>query len=413
MDFTDLLNELMLERGIGICALARRVPCDKGLISKLANGRQSPSQRIAERLDEVLAADGRLAELGVARPCLSRDDGDVDRRAFLGLGLGGGAALAVEAERLRQRLDTTLDAPTTSTDVDELERTAWGYACEVCYVPPEQIVSDILVDLHEANNRLNDCPDHLRPRLMRVCGEFAAMAAVVLHQLGDLGSAHRYWRTAVRAADQSGDPDLQSLLRGRRAFWALRDQRPMSVVLELADEAAAAAGERPCAGLAYGYSVRASALARLGRQAEAQDAVGVLSDVFARLPGTTTSDRVTQWGWSERRILCTRSEVYSLAGSKREAFAAQDAVPALCPPRSYQDAAQVELHRATCLIVTGDPSEGARHAVRILQGLPAAHRNDVTVRRAGALALSRVPDRARQMPDVVAARELLALSPSR
>jgi hypothetical protein len=413
MDFTTLLNELMLERGVGICALARRVPCDKGLISKLANGRQRPSQRIAERLDEVLAADGRLAELGVARPHLPGDDGDVDRRAFLGLGLGGSAALAVEAERLRQRLDATLDAPATSIDVDEWEREAWDYSCKVCYVSPERIVSDILVDLHEVNHRLTDCPDRLRPRLMRVCGEFAAMAAVVLHQLGDIGSSRRYWRTAVRAADQTGDPGFRSLLRGRRTMWAFADQRPMSAILGLADEAVAAAGGRSCPGLAYGYASRARVLARLGRHAEARGTLGDLSDVFARLPASVTADRVSQWGWSERRLRCTQSEVYSLAGSKREAFDAQDAVPALSPPCSYQDPARVELHRATCLIVTGDPGEGARHAVRILKALPDAHRHDVTVRQAGALALSRVPERARQMPDVVAARELLAVSPSR
>jgi hypothetical protein len=385
-----------------------------GPAATFAAGRPSPSQRMPERLDsEVLAAGGRLAHPANTDPHAPGDDEDVDRRAFLGLGLGGSAALAVEAERLRLRLDATLAAPATSIDVDEWERTAWDYACTVNYVPPERIASDILVDLHEVSNRLTDCPDRLRPRLMRVCGQFAAMAAVVLLQLGDPGSARRYWRTAIRAADQSGDPDLRSLLRGRRAHWAARDERSMSIVLDLADETVAAAGERPCAGLAYGHSVRAMALARLGRHAEAQDALGDLSDVFARLPESATADRVSQWGWSQRRLLLARSTVYSLAGAEREASAAQDAVPALCPPFSYQDPATVELDRATCLIVTGDPGEGARHVVRILQPLPAVHRRDVDIRTAAQLALSRIPDRAHRMPDVVAARELLALPAGR
>ena len=388
-------------------------PRSRGLTSEFVTGRQHPPQRLTERLDEVLVPDGRLADLAVARPHLPGDDGDVDRRSFLGLGLGGSAALAVEAERLRLRLDAALHAPATSSDVDEWEHAAWDYACIVNYVPPEQIASDILMDLHEINNRLIDCPERLRPRLMRVCGQFAAMTAVVLLGVGDPGSARRYWRTAIRAADQSGDPDLRSLLRGRRAFWAAKDERSMNAVLVLADEAVAAAAGRPCAGLAYGYVVRARALARLGRHAEAQDALEDLSDVFARLPESTTRDRVSQWGWSERRLRGAQSEVYSLAGAEREAFDAQDAVHGLCPPFSYQDPAQVELHRATCLIVKGDPGEGARHAVRILQALPEVHRRDVVVRGAAELALSRVPDQAHRMPDVVAARELLALPADR
>jgi hypothetical protein len=410
MDFAEVLSALMAERGIGICALARRVPCDKGLISKIASGRQRPSQRIAGRLDEILAADGRLADLAIARACSSGDDGDVDRRAFLGLGLGSSAVLAVQAERLRLRVDAALDASATSVDVTEWEHAAWDYASKVGYMPPEQIISDILVDLNEVNSRLTDCPDSLRSRLVRVCSQFTALAAVVFHQLGDPASARRYWRTAVRAADQSGDIDLRSLLRSRRAVWALYDQCPMTAVLELADDAIAVAGGRACAGVADGYAARSRALAHLGRHDEAHQAFAELCGVFTRLPTSTTADRVSQWGWSEKRLRCVQSEVYSLAGSQRQAFDAQDAMPALCPPSAYQSPAQVELHRATCLIVKGDPGEGARHVVRILRALPDAHRRDFIVRHTGSLALSRVPDRARQMPDVLAARELLAVS---
>src|ERR1700761_5317585 len=65
MEFGTLLSDLMTERGLGVRALARRVPCDPALISRLASGRQQPSSQIARRLDEILAADGELSDLAL------------------------------------------------------------------------------------------------------------------------------------------------------------------------------------------------------------------------------------------------------------------------------------------------------------------------------------------------------------
>jgi hypothetical protein len=359
MDFAVALTDLMTERGIGVRALARRIPCDPGLVSKLASGKQAPSRKIAARLDDTLQADGRLTALADVRAESVPDDEDVNRRTFLGLGLSGTVALAAQAERLRVRLDTALDAPASSADAEEWEHAAWDYAIQVGHTPPGLIISDLLTDLQEAQSRLADCTASLRPRLTRVCGQFAALAAIALLGVGDPGSARRYWRTAIRAADQSGDHHLQALLRGRHP--------------------------------------------------EARDALHDLDDVFTQLPKPTVSDRMSQWGWAETRLHWVHSDVYSLAGLQHEAAAAQQAALALFPTSAYQAPAQVELHRSTCLIVTGDPAEGARHAMRTLQVLPADCHRDVLVRHTAALALSKIPPRARRLPDVLQARELLAL----
>src|SRR6266567_2064936 len=62
-EFTDELQRLMSEHGIGVRELARQVPCNPGHISQLRNGQKRPSAQIAKRLDEVLGAGGRLAAL--------------------------------------------------------------------------------------------------------------------------------------------------------------------------------------------------------------------------------------------------------------------------------------------------------------------------------------------------------------
>ena len=59
-DFSQTLRTLMAEHGIGVRALARQVPCDHALVSRLSSGQRPPSAAMARRLDEILGADGRL-----------------------------------------------------------------------------------------------------------------------------------------------------------------------------------------------------------------------------------------------------------------------------------------------------------------------------------------------------------------
>jgi Helix-turn-helix domain len=65
-DFAERLAAFMAERGLGVRALARHVPCDPALISRAVNGKQPLSPQIARRLDDVLGAGGELADLAAA-----------------------------------------------------------------------------------------------------------------------------------------------------------------------------------------------------------------------------------------------------------------------------------------------------------------------------------------------------------
>jgi tetratricopeptide (TPR) repeat protein len=157
--------------------------------------------------------------------------------------------------------------------------------------------------------------------------------------------------------------------------------------------------------------MRAQALALLGRHGEARRALGDLDEAFAHLPESTVADCVSEWGWSEQRLRHVQSWVHSHAGRLDEAAAAQDAALALYPASAYRGPAQVQLHRAMCLVAAGDPSEGARHTVHTLQALPPHCRDNAVIRRTAVLVLGAVPERARALPAVAEARELLALPP--
>lgn len=61
--FGEKLRQLMTERSTSQRALAKLVPCNDGYLSRVANDLMMPSEEMAARLDEVLAADGTLAAL--------------------------------------------------------------------------------------------------------------------------------------------------------------------------------------------------------------------------------------------------------------------------------------------------------------------------------------------------------------
>jgi DNA-binding XRE family transcriptional regulator len=362
----------------------------------------------AEELEELLSDRHEV----LPWPSADEED-DVNRRALLKL-LGGVALVAPFAghlEHLRRGLDAALGAPTSAADIEEWEHTASRYASEVGYLPPAQVFPALMADLAEVQAKLVRAPDALRPRMAHVCGQLSALMAITLVDNGDPGGARRYWRTAVRAADELCDATLRSHVRARRAVYALYEPPSALPALTLADEAIGVGKGAPCAGVADGYSIRAQALALLGRHDEARRALGDLDEVFARLPKSTVVDRLSEWGWSEQRLRHTQSWVHSHAGRLDEAVAAQDAALALYPASSGMAPAQVQLHRAMCIVAAGDPGEGARHTVRTLRALPGHFRDNAVIRRTAALALGAVPERARTLPAVAEARELLALPP--
>jgi tetratricopeptide (TPR) repeat protein len=340
------------------------------------------------------------------------DEGDVERREFFKVlaGMAATAPVIGEINRPRREFEEVLNAPTSSYDVGEWERVASEYASEVGRVPPIRVIPDLLADLEEAQLRLKSSPDNLRLPMTRVCAQLSALTAIALMNIGDFKNAGRYWRTATRAADQADDRDLRTLIRGRRAVFALYDGRSsLTSILALAGDAISIGDGTPSAGLASGYAARAQTLALLGQHQESALAVHQLADVFSHIPDQTASDRISQWGWSEQRLRHVESYVYSYAGRFNDAAKAQETALALYPKDGYQGRTQVELYKSICIIRGGDPTEGARHAVRTFQALPSSYQNDAVVRRTATLMLKSVPDDAAGLSAISEARELLAL----
>jgi hypothetical protein len=338
---------------------------------------------------------------------------DVRRRALLAM-LAAAAAtgpFAQEGERRRMELLAAVDADVTERDADAWERVAFDYAHEVGRVPDVQVLPELLTDIEELHTLIGRSRDPIRKRLIHSAAHLAAFTAMVYIGLGHSRNARRWWRSAARAADESGDEVAASLMRGKQAIFSLYEDRSPLAVIDTAEEAIAVGRNVPCPGVASGYAAKAQALARLERSGEARETLEDLQSLFEGLPDAVVSDRSSQWGWSAQRLHHVASYVHTHAGDVPRAGAAQDQALALYPVGSYRGRTQVELHRAGCLIRAGDVDEGAQHTVQVLERIPSEFRSDLLVRRTALHSLSLAPPSATARPPVRDAYELLALPP--
>jgi hypothetical protein len=368
------------------------------------------SEAIALGTEDVGQALVRLALAGWARGD-AWDVDEMERRELLrmlgGLGLAAPLAGGGHAERVRRSMDSALNAPTTAADVAEWERVVHDYGLQNGRVAPAELLPELLTDLDEALLRLDGAPAAVRAPMARACAYLSAFTANNLVNAGDAGSARRYWRTALRAVDQSGDRPSRALLYATRARFALSEPASSpAVTLAYADEAIGIAGSTPCAGGAQGHGARALALAYLGDRGESVSAVEDLTDVSARLPESAAR---APFGFGEQSLFFYQSRVYAYAGRGTDASRAQEAGVSLVSRDAPLPLADFSLNNAVGLIRQGDPSEGARHVVRTVQALPAGYRQSALIRQAATRALELVPAGAAGVPAVAEARELLAL----
>jgi transcriptional regulator with XRE-family HTH domain len=95
-DFGGELRRLISERGLSLNETARRVPCDRGYLSKVARGCKRPSAELKARLDDVLGAGGALASLD-AEPDQVDDLGLIELARRAGSSDVGGQAVELLA----------------------------------------------------------------------------------------------------------------------------------------------------------------------------------------------------------------------------------------------------------------------------------------------------------------------------
>lgn len=402
--FGQTLRQLRIEARLSQQRLAGQVPVSQATLSRYESGSQAPDGAVAARLDELLNTGGTLGRL-VAD---AREVEDMRRRALLGA-LGGVALSGAEGvlEPVRRQLDTALVGPITDDDVVEWERAADLYSRQAGRLPAERVIPELLIDLVDVRRHLETVSDAVRPRLLRVCALLSGLAATSLVGAGHWAEAERYWRTAQRAARLSGDREVARLVASKRGVLSLyMPAGNPAVVLSIIDEAIGWGEGRITAGSVNALAARAQGLALVGDSAGARATLAEVETTFEQLDDQYT-ERWTCWGWPESRLHHVRSFVYSHGGNVREAVAAQDVALAAYERPLSPGAVQVQMHRARSIITSGDPSQGVRHIVTMLEQIEPSFRHGY-VGTSAEFALHALPENARRLPTVRQARELIS-----
>ncbi|RBQ11624.1 hypothetical protein DP939_45055 [Spongiactinospora rosea] len=336
-------------------------------------------------------------------------DDDMERRRLMRdaatatVGAAIAPVLATLTDAWQQSAPAISGATVSQAMLDDWEEAADVHMTRAFVEPPAVILAALAVDFAGMAPHLKQRqPEGVHRGLAHAAARHSALIAGKWFDLGNRREARRWWATTRTLAGKSGDNLLAAwLMTWESAYRWHDDSDDLSVVLDLTQEARRLAGERPSAPLVAAMCSKAWGLTRLGRHAEAVEAIQQAADVFGRLPSQVAG---VDPGWAGRGMWFDLSLVYTLAGRKQQAESAQDAATAAFPA-GHRTLTQLALHRAALQART-DPEQGALEASRIVDRLP-VERRDTRILSAARITLAVLPEDARKSP---AARELRELT---
>jgi hypothetical protein len=205
MDFAGQLAALMSERGLGVRALARRVPCDAALISRLASGKQQPSTVMARLLDDLLGAGGELAG-AQRREITTRVSGVLDDEIA-----------AIELARRAAASDVG------ESTVSQLEQAA-DMAVAYPGAPPGELLARVRAHLDYTESLLAGRKTLAEHHRLLVTGAWLSLlAATCLIDLRRFPAASAHLRTAAHLARETGHAEIAAWCLETRAWQLLTD----------------------------------------------------------------------------------------------------------------------------------------------------------------------------------------------
>lgn len=391
--FGKLLRQHRESAGLSLRQLGAIIHFQYSHISQVERGNRRPTDALATACDQALDADGALIE---AYRTGRSDATDLHRRTMLRAMTALAAAPAVAPlaglEALRHGLG---DAATP--DHDEWEQIVADYGHGYYRQPRPALMAQLSADLTVLQHQIAADDGARRPGLLRAAARLSVIVALSLVASGHVIMGRRWWQTAHRVADESGDTDTQVLVRAWDVVNGCYDGRSPSTVIALSDDALPLLGRQATSAACGLLAGRAQALSLVGRHAEAVTTVRQLADLAQRLPATIVRDVESLWGWPEHRVHHTESWVYTYAGRLADAEIAQDLALGLYPASQARLRAQVQLHQAAGLIRGGHIADGLRHAADTLDALP-AHLHSHSLRSVAVRVTESVPTVERSSP---------------
>lgn len=306
----------------------------------------------------------------------------MDRREFVVATAAVGAGTLPSLADMRTRIDLTVTC-STAADIahvrEALERHGAGYQGRqpllmLRQMRPELALLDgLLARPHRARDRLE---------LARLTAGLYGLVAIVQHDRGANGAAHRWFAMAQSAARQAGDRRALAWLLARQAMVPLNFGSAATAV-GLARQARRQAGNAPSAASALAAAVSARAFAALGDVEAATRAVLDARKLQADIGEAEQAD--TWFGYPPQKHHIHLSHALTLLGRADDADVEQRAALALTRSSSVMARSLIEVDAATCAFHDGDSANSAERAANVWAALAPAHREGLILARAQGL----------------------------
>ncbi|MEV4813316.1 hypothetical protein [Micromonospora avicenniae] len=385
-------------RGVSYGRIATLVDVSPNRAAEIAKGiRQVTAYEVLERIAVGLSIPRPAMGLGrdedghvVEEPRRLSAAGDIVNQPVIGVGIH--VEVGVLAQ-LRLGLDEALASSSVAPRHLELMEESVGEHMRIYpSASPRVMLSLLAGDCREVqilSGRRQ--PAAVQARLSGVAALLATMCADALMRLGEVAEARRWYGTAIRAADDSGQARLKVLVRAQAAMLPYYFGDPGQTVA-LAD-AALALTSTASSPAALAAAARARALARLGATKQARSAIDQARQMFDHAGDDDTD---VAFRFPAKRLLFYLSGTYTCLGDSAGAYRVQDEALRLYgeAPAVPIDVALLALDRSVCLVRDRRAAEAAFTAHDAIADLPETQQTEIILTRATDV-ISMVPERDR------------------
>lgn len=352
--FAEELRALMCARGLTGNELARQIPCDPALVSRYLSGKQPPSQRMANRFDDVLRGGGKLAAL--APPRTRPGDLDPELRDRLAW-----------AERHPRRIDVaTVESLALLLAAQRQAEDTIGSAA---------LVRPADAQLAVVEGFAAEAAGALRPAVIDVAMQWAQFTGWLHTSARDMSGARALWSQTLELAAEAGDATMTATVLAFRGYmaWLAGQAGPVIGLAQAAQrDPRVALSQR-----AYGASLEARGHAMAGDAAAMERKLGDLAALAGHLdqPG---AQRPWSYWFTPQWFDCQRGITLGyLAHMDRYRTEAVDALTAgyegLGAERDSEWGAGYLVHRAQVHARGGDLGQALADA---MHAIPVARRTD-------------------------------------
>ncbi|WKU46991.1 helix-turn-helix transcriptional regulator [Streptomyces sp. VNUA116] len=199
-DFADLARRALRDSGYSMKAAARAMQYDVAYLSRVLNGKQNPSAKLAELMDDLVGAGGALAATVLSDDEKSRVARSAANPSRLDAGTVDALAEVLAAYR---RLDDT--------------------------AKPESVLPATMAQTKEVTRMLRGARGPHRDRLAEVASEWVQFSGWMLAQVRKDSQAVGLLNDALELADEIGNGTLAAQALNFKGYIARQQNRPQGI----------------------------------------------------------------------------------------------------------------------------------------------------------------------------------------